>query len=135
MQLKLNYPMEKVSMSQLIRAMGSSSKKWILTVSLLLLLYCLFTIFYSYFGTINEDEGWYLYASKLVYEGKLPYLDFSYTQTPLLPFVYGLPQWCFGTSLYIGRITSVLFGIVTLLIAIITANRLQGKVAGAICAA
>jgi len=39
-------------------------------------------------GGLNQDEGWYLYAANLVAEGKVPYRDFSYTQGPMLPFVY-----------------------------------------------
>ena len=38
-------------------------------------------------GKGNPDEGWILTASKLVYEGKVPYKDFNYTQMPLLPYI------------------------------------------------
>jgi hypothetical protein len=37
---------------------------------------------------IEGDEGFYLLASRLVLMHKKPYLDFFYTQTPLLPYVY-----------------------------------------------
>jgi hypothetical protein len=43
-----------------------------------------------YMGGLNQDEGWYLYASRLVYEGGAPYKDFNYTQTPLLPYIYSM---------------------------------------------
>jgi len=39
-------------------------------------------------GELNHDEGWYLYAARLVSEGLLPYVDFAYTQGPVLPFAY-----------------------------------------------
>jgi len=39
-------------------------------------------------GDLNHDEGWYLYAARLVSEGRLPYVDFAYTQGPVLPFAY-----------------------------------------------
>ena len=39
---------------------------------------------------IDGDEGFYLMASRLVFEHRVPYRDFFFTQTPLLPFVYGL---------------------------------------------
>ena len=104
-------------------------------VILLLLLYLLFSLFYMFFGSINEDEGWYLYAGKLVYQGKILYSDFSYTQVPLLPYVYGLPQLFFGASLYLGRITSLLLGIMTLFLSIVISNRLAGKLAAVICGA
>src|SRR5882757_1777342 len=61
-------------------------------------------------GELNADEGWYLYASRLVYRGQLPYRDFSFTQMPLLPYVYGLVQLV-KPSLYLGRVVSVAFTI------------------------
>jgi hypothetical protein len=39
-------------------------------------------------GDLNHDEGWYLYAATNVSEGLLPYVDFAYTQGPVLPFAY-----------------------------------------------
>ena len=42
------------------------------------------------FGDLNQDEGWYLYAARLVHEGQLPYVDFAHTQPPVLSFTYGL---------------------------------------------
>lgn len=46
-------------------------------------------------GSLNHDEGWYLYAANLVKEGKMPYRDFFYTQGPLFPIVYSAltPVW------------------------------------------
>ncbi len=41
-------------------------------------------------GGLNQDEGWYLYAAKLVSEGKIPYRDFFYTQAPVMPMVYSV---------------------------------------------
>lgn len=41
-------------------------------------------------GDLNQDEGWYLYAARLVAEGELPYVDFATTQGPVMPFVYAL---------------------------------------------
>jgi len=104
-------------------------------VASLLVVYLLLASFYILLGSINEDEGWYLYASKLVYEGRVLYSDFSYTQGPLLPYVYGIPQLVFGTSLYLGRITSLLLALMTLLLSTAISNRLAGKLAGAICGA
>ena len=43
-------------------------------------------------GELNQDEGWYLYAARLVSEGWLPYVDFAHTQPPVMPFVYALAQ-------------------------------------------
>jgi hypothetical protein len=41
-----------------------------------------------WFGGLNQDEGWYLYAANLVAEGRLPYRDFFFTQGPVMPIVY-----------------------------------------------
>jgi hypothetical protein len=39
---------------------------------------------------VDGDEGFYLLASRLVLAHKKPYVDFFYTQAPLLPYVYGV---------------------------------------------
>ncbi len=41
-------------------------------------------------GDLNQDEGWYLYAAGMVRRGFIPYRDFAFTQTPVLPLVYAL---------------------------------------------
>ncbi len=43
-----------------------------------------------WFGELNQDEGWYLYAAQEVAHGSYPYKDYAFTQAPLLPFVYAL---------------------------------------------
>ncbi len=78
-------------------------------------------------GELNEDEGWYLYASKLVYEGRIPYVDFAYTQPPLLPYVYGLIQRIFGASLLLGRIVTSLFGLSALVLTMAVAKIISGE--------
>ncbi len=42
------------------------------------------------FGDLNQDEGWYLYAARLVAGGELLYRDFAFTQGPVTPYVYSL---------------------------------------------
>lgn len=86
--------------------------------------------FWVIFRLVNLDEGWYLWAGQGVYQGRLLYRDFAYTQTPLLPYVYGLLQWIFGSSLYLGRIITALFGLTTALLSAATARRLAGPWAG-----
>jgi hypothetical protein len=49
-----------------------------------------FFLFVSRHRFIDGDEGFYLLASQLVLRHKTPYLDFFYTQAPLLPYVYAL---------------------------------------------
>ena len=43
-----------------------------------------------YFGDLNQDEGWYLYAGRLVHEGQVPYRDFAFTQGPVMAYAYAL---------------------------------------------
>lgn len=94
-----------------------------------------FSTFYVIFGKVQYDEGFYLYASKIVWQAKLPYRDFFFTQMPLLPYVYGLPQHLLGTSLYLGRVTSFVLAASSLMLIYATARRLETPVAGLIAAA
>lgn len=49
------------------------------------------------FRLIDGDEGFYLYAAKLVSEGKTVYKDFFYPQTPFLPYIFNF--WFFFTGI------------------------------------
>jgi hypothetical protein len=80
-----------------------------------------------FFRQINLDEGWYLWASKLVYEGKLPYRDFAFPQGPLLPYVYGAFLRLSREGLYQGRLLTVLLGCVSILLGMRLARRLGGE--------
>src|SRR5262249_26774386 len=51
----------------------------------------------------------YLFNTRLVMEGKLPYHDFHYPQMPLLLYVYGAWLKIVGLSWYAGRALSALF--------------------------
>ena len=93
----------------------------------LIAIYALFGVFFILSGLLNYDEGFYLYESKLVYSGKLPYIDFLYTQPPLFLYVYGLPQFLFGNSLYVGRTTSLIFGILTCIFLFRLAKKIGGE--------
>jgi len=96
-------------------------------------LYGMASLAFLELGQVNADEGWYLYASKLVFEGQLPYRDFAYTQMPLLPYVYGVPQ-IIQPSIFWGRLTSILLSMGTLVLSIVTARRYAGARAGGIAA-
>ncbi len=93
----------------------------------LLLLLIAQLVFLFYARQVNLDEGWYLWASKLVYEGKLLYRDFAYTQTPLLPYVYGLAQRLFGEGLAQGRALTILFALATVALSVRAAAHLGGR--------
>jgi hypothetical protein len=60
-----------------------------LLLTCLLLVQCAFFTFIAWHRFVDGDEGFYLLASRLVLEHNRPYLDFFYTQAPLLPYVYG----------------------------------------------
>jgi hypothetical protein len=57
---------------------------WAFAILSVSVLYCL----NLFRGELNQDEGWYLYAARLVSQGELPYVDFAGTQGPVMPFVY-----------------------------------------------
>ena len=76
-------------------------------------------------GRVNADEGWYLYAARLAWRGDLPYADFAFTQTPLVPYVYGGVQ-SVASSLVLGRVVSVLFATAGIVLAVRVAWRLAG---------
>ena len=77
------------------------------------------------FGDLNQDEGWYLYAARLVHEGQLPYVDFAHTQPPVLSFTYALAwplvaRW----GLAGGRLFTAGLGFAGALLAAAAASRL-----------
>lgn len=76
----------------------------------ILLLQLVLLLAFVFFRLIDYDEGSYLSAARLVNEGNLPYLDFLYPQMPLLPYVYSPVSQCGLSSLFLGRLISVLAG-------------------------
>lgn len=82
-----------------------------------------------WFGGLNQDEGWYLYAAQMVRAGHVPYRDFFYTQGPAMPFVYSVlaPLWGRGSplqGLLGGRIVTLLIGLLGTGCAVALARRL-----------
>ncbi len=72
--------------------------------------------FSIWYGGLNQDEGWYLYAAQMVRDGKMPYRDFFFTQGPALPFVYSSLAgiWSQGSplsGLLGGRVVTFLLGL------------------------
>ena len=62
----------------------------------------------SHFRLIDGDEGFYLLAARLVFQGKVLYSDFFFTQMPLLPFVYGAWAVITGDTWNSARLLSAL---------------------------
>ncbi len=75
-------------------------------------------------GELNQDEGWYLYAARLMTEGRMPYRDFAFTQPPMLPLVYAWAfNWVGNFGLLGGRVLTWLFGTLGMLAATALAMR------------
>ena len=79
-------------------------------------------------GALNQDEGWYLYAAKMVGEGKVLYRDFAYTQGPLMPIVYSAFVWIWDSWGILGaRVFTVLIGLAGIAFAVALASRTCGE--------
>jgi hypothetical protein len=107
---------------------------WNIVIGLGAVLFVVNSILFIRLGQVNTDEGWYLYASKLVYAGQLPYRDFAFTQTPLLPYIYGLAQRLFLPGITLGRVTSVAFSVAAFILALLIAANYGGKAASGLTA-
>ena len=79
----------------------------------IVIIYGMALLIWSNHRIIDGDEGYYASAARLVAEGKMPYLDFFYPQSPMLPFVYGAWSILTGHSLISFRILSALLTAVT----------------------
>lgn len=61
-------------------------------------------------GRPNIDEGMFVWAGRLVAEGRLPYRDFPFAQAPMLAYAYApAPVWL-GSALLGGRVLAVAAG-------------------------
>lgn len=92
---------------------------------LLALLLCVLNIV---LGSLNLDEGWYLLAARNYAAGMRPYRDFFYTQSPLMPAVYGwlAPLWQGGGVLG-GRILTAAIGFAAAIAASLAAGAMAGR--------
>lgn len=107
---------------------------WKVIITFGIVLFFINSVMFILLGQANADEGWYLYASKLVYSGQYPYRDFAFTQTPLLPYVYGIAQNLFFQSIYLGRITSAIFSTIAFILSVIIAKKHGEEIASGITA-
>ena len=107
-------------MRRIVEFLTSFRAPWLLAIGAAA---CM-SVFAVWWGGLNQDEGWYLYAAQLVHDGKLPYRDFFFTQGPTMPFVYSVlsPIWrTFGSplqGLLGGRVVTVMFGFAAILAAV-----------------
>ena len=98
-------------MRRIAEFLASARSPWLFAAAMA---FCMSAVAVWY-GGLNQDEGWYLYAAQMVRAGKLPYRDFFYTQGPAMPFVYALlsPIWGMGSpfhGLLGGRLVTLLLG-------------------------
>ena len=78
------------------------------------------------YGLLNHDEGWYLYAGRMVAEGRYPFIDFCYTQGPVLPFVYALITPLIAEhGVLAGRIFTAFLGAIAILLSALLAMRMS----------
>ena len=72
-----------------------------------------------WFGALNQDEGWYVYAAQLVAEGLLPYRDFFFTQAPVMPVVYSAFDCVWEAFGLLGaRVLTLGFGLFSIVFAV-----------------
>lgn len=71
-----------------------------------------------WFGDLNQDEGWYLYAAQNISRGNMLYRDFFFTQGPVMPYLYAAaaPLWS-NAGVLGGRILTTIFGFIAALMA------------------
>ena len=82
--------MATASIAQPLEKQGLDSRRHLLFVGITFasLVYLLGLIYYAQMRPVDGDEGYYVSAARLVWEGKIPYRDFAYPQAPLLPYIY-----------------------------------------------
>ena len=70
------------------------------------------TVFNIVLGPLNQDEGWYLLAGLNTASGMVPYRDFMFSQSPVLPYVYAAlsPIWS-DCGVLGGRVLTALMGL------------------------
>ncbi len=81
------------------------------------LLYLTSALGHVFFGSMNADEGFYAVAARAVMQGEMPYRDFGYTQTPLLPYINGLVMRFTGYGLFEQRAVNGVWGALALALA------------------
>ena len=77
-----------------------------------------------FLGSLNQDEGWYLYAARLVMSGELPHRDFFFTQGLVMPIVYAAFGWLWSAlGVMGGRLFTAALSIAALMLAGKTVER------------
>ena len=90
--------------------------------------------FFIRHGALNPDEGFYAAAARAVWQGEMPYRDFGYTQTPLLPYVNGALLALTGHGLFEQRTVNGLWTAAALALAAVWVARRAGVAAALVLA-
>jgi hypothetical protein len=120
-------------MSRIVAFRSRRSPNWpdMLLKSGLLAAVSVLLLFY-FRRTLNLDEGWYLLAARQMQQGYRPYLDFSFTQGPVMPWLYAqLLRWL-PLNLYTGRAITLMLAGSAWGTAVWGSWRLFGKLAAAL---
>lgn len=92
-------------------------------------------LFSIWFGSINQDEGWYLYAAQSVARGEFPYRDFFFTQGPLHPLFYGSFSKLWSSfGILGGRVFTAILGFLSCVFAALLARRALPKPSASLAA-
>jgi hypothetical protein len=98
-------------------AQGVSRFEWI-ALLLAATAYVALAVFHIANGRMNIDEGFYAAAARAVWQGELPYRDFGYTQTPLLPYANGAAMKVVGFGLFEQRTVNGFWALLALAMAV-----------------
>lgn len=95
--------------------------------TILFLIFLASSLFFVFFGKIWTDENWYFSGSVMVSQGLHPFFDFFSHHNPLFVYIYSLPQYLFGPSFVVGRLTSFFFTILIFFLVYIILKRLASS--------
>ncbi|WP_297514615.1 glycosyltransferase family 39 protein [Thermococcus sp.] len=79
---------------------------------------------------LDYDEGTYLMFARLIQEGFLPYRDIFAVHPPLYYYALAGWTWVFGNSYVIGRLFSVVLGLLSIVVAYYVGKELGGEKLG-----
>ena len=99
-----------------------------------LAIFACLSFFDACFSRVEKDEGFYTYAFRLIADGRLPYRDFSYIESPALPYYYTSILAVPGITMRSVRLLSALTGLAGLLILTRCAHLTGGRLAAAVTA-
>lgn len=114
------------------RAETRKTKRWVIAAAALSLLYFAVLAYYAQVRGLDPDEGFYPLAARLVWEGKVPYHDFLFSQGALVPYLYSWVWAVHPQSLVSMRMLSVALGAMAVFlwgVFLFSIRRLPAKIA------